>query len=603
MESRTETGPARRSRLLLVIYLAVAGGPVTGALAAGSGLFNETRLTAPTLQYNSMFGYTVAIDGGTVVVGAANTIGQDGVTTAAGAAYVFARTGASWLQQAKLVLASPAAGDYFGTAVATNGDTIVVGAPALATTSSTPGAAYVYVKTGADWTLQAMLSGSDGRIGDGFGYSAAISGDTVVVGAIGADSPAAQASGAAYVFVREGTTWTQQAKLTAPDGRALDKFDFGRSIAVDGDTVLVGADGGDAPGAGNSGAAYAFVREGVVWSQQAKLVAADARTFGGFGEAVAITADTVVVGAPDYDPSDNVGGDGEGAGYVFVREGTVWTQRAKLTSADGASQGRAGWSVAINAARTVALGVPGATVTGRPAAGAVYLHALSGTTWERGTMLTENRPQVADIFGSSAAFDGNSLVVGAQGTTIAAGWDGAAYVYDLDRLMIHDLAVTKIAVPKTVQLSNSRPSLTKQVAVTVQNRGPAAETIGDLSGLVTLTVDPVVGGCPAPQAVLISGRPNIVPRTLRPNGTFKVFFNVTFDAACIPDPARGAGHQDFSYRASVDRSVLGGQIDTNPANDVCPRYQDPVTYEKGCGGRIPGSSLLGAPVTTDVVHK
>ena len=154
--------------------------------------------------------------------------------------------------QAKLTASDGAAGDNFGVGVAISGDTLVVGAFA---DDAGAGSAYVYTRTGGVWTQQAKLTAADGAAGDLFGISVAVSGDTAVVGAYGDDATALN-SGSAYVFLRTGEVWTQQPRLTAADG--ADEDQFGISVAVSGDTAVVGAYGDDAT-AINSGSAYVYV--------------------------------------------------------------------------------------------------------------------------------------------------------------------------------------------------------------------------------------------------------------------------------------------------------------------------------------------------------
>ena len=196
-------------------------------------------------------------------------------------------------ESAKLLASDGAAGDVFGFEVAVSGDTAVVGAFRDDDKGTESGSAYVFVRSGTTWTQQAKLLASDGAAGDEFGFSVAVSGDTAVVGAFRDDDKGTE-SGSAYVFVRSGTTWTQQAKLLASDGRLFDIF--GISIAVSGDTVVVGASFDDDNGSA-SGSAYVFARSGTTWTQQAKLLASDGAFFDTFGTSVAVSGDTAVVGA------------------------------------------------------------------------------------------------------------------------------------------------------------------------------------------------------------------------------------------------------------------------------------------------------------------
>ncbi|MGI8758559.1 MAG: Calx-beta domain-containing protein, partial [Acidimicrobiales bacterium] len=222
--------------------------------------------------------------------------------------------GTTWAQQAKLTAIDAAAGDRFGRSVAVSGDTAVVGAylddDAFAGTDS--GSAHVFTRTGTTWAQQAKLTAIDAAAGDRFGRSVAVSGDTAVVGAP-FDDPTDTDSGSAYVFTRTGATWAEQAKLTAADGAADDHF--GRSVAVSGDTAVVGAHFDDDDDAGtDSGSAYVFTRTGTTWAQQAKLTAADAAAYDYFGYSVAVSGDTAVVGAR----GDDDAGLDSGSAYVFV---------------------------------------------------------------------------------------------------------------------------------------------------------------------------------------------------------------------------------------------------------------------------------------------
>ena len=158
------------------------------------------------------------------------------------------------------------------------------------------GSAYVFVRSGGVWSQQQKLLASDAAAGDLFGVSVAISGETVVVGAPFDDGAAGFDQGSAYVFVRSGGVWSQQQKLEASDAAAGDMF--GSSVAISGETVVVGAPLDDGAAGTDQGSAYVFVRSGGVWSQQQKLEASDAAAVDCFGFSVAISGETVVVGAP-----------------------------------------------------------------------------------------------------------------------------------------------------------------------------------------------------------------------------------------------------------------------------------------------------------------
>ena len=291
-----------------------------------------------------------------------------------------------WPDQAKLTLSRPQGGDEFGYSVAISGSgsTAVVGAPQR----GGPGAAYVFVRSGTAWSQQAKLTASDARGPVSFGRSVAISGSTVVVGAPNKSG----GDGAAYVFVRSGTAWSQQAKLT----RAATDTQFGTSVAISGSTVVASA-----PSGGGAGTAFVFVRSGTAWSRQATLTSSDSGDE--FGRSVVISASgsTVVVGAP-------VAGGEAGAAYVFVRSGTAWSQQAKLTSSDAAPSAWFGYSVAISGS-TALLGAFSANDDD----GAAYQAVRSGTVWSVAPLNHNQSVGPDEEFGWSVAISGSTALVGA----------------------------------------------------------------------------------------------------------------------------------------------------------------------------------------------
>lgn len=323
------------------------------------------------------FGRAVAIEGNRLVVGANLTDIFGGNT---GAVYVFERDSRGrWSQKARLTAWDARDGDRFGSSVALEGDTLIVGAWGVDDRTTKPytpdvGAAYVYVRNSkGKWVLQAQLKASDRTAEDKFGWDVAMSGNTVVVGAYGGRVPPdidPDTPGAAYVFVRSGTSWSQQQKLTADPSFVGDNF--GSSVAIDGDTLAVGECTFYSTHLGwenEDGAAYVFTRSGGTWSQQQKLTASDGMVGDNFG-AVALHGDTLAVGAW-YD-------DGAGAVYLFTRSGGLWTEQAKLVASDrqvGASFG-APWAVAVDATITpvIVVGARGHDTSGITNSGAAYVY-------------------------------------------------------------------------------------------------------------------------------------------------------------------------------------------------------------------------------------
>src|ERR1022692_923729 len=260
----------------------------------------EAKLTASDGLAGDAFGVSVSVSGDTAVVGA--DIKKIGLNTQQGEAYVFVRSGTTWTQQQTLPAPDGVAGNLFGFSVSVSGDTAVVGAPNQDENDS-PGAAYVFTRSGTTWTQQQKLTASDGSLVNEFGISVSVSGDTAVVGAF-QQQPVA----AAYVFVRSGTTWTQQQKLTASDPVAGDAF--GTSVSVSGDTAVVGANRNN-----SQGAAYVFVRNGTTWTQQQKLTASDGVAGDFFGRSVSVDQGTAVIGAQAKNSA-------QGAAYVFRNTGS-----------------------------------------------------------------------------------------------------------------------------------------------------------------------------------------------------------------------------------------------------------------------------------------
>jgi hypothetical protein len=443
--------PAARAAPCPVLTLPQAPAGLQAALRKAMGMsstspnggFQQAKLTPSDGASGDAFGFSVAISGSTAIVGAYAK------NSSTGAAYVFVASGTTWTEQAELTASDGASGDHFGSSVALSGTTAVVGAYGK---NSFTGAAYVFVQSGTTWSQQAELTASDGAAGDDFGWSAALSGTTAVVGAYGKNS----FTGAAYVFVQSGTTWSQQAELTASDAATKDEFGF--SVAVSGSTALVGAPCkitshgaayvfkrsgttwtqkskfavfvanddfgysvalsgtiavvGDPVQASDAGASYVFVNLGTVWSLQAKLTASDTAPGDNFGYSVAVSGSTAVVGAPAKPYPSSVG-----AAYVFVQSGTTWSQQAELTASDAAPGDQTGSSVALSSTRAV-LGAYGKNSS----TGAGYVYLLPSQQ----AKLTASDGAAGDSFGVSVALSGTTAVVGAQGKNSST---GAAYVF------------------------------------------------------------------------------------------------------------------------------------------------------------------------------
>ena len=335
----------------------------------------------------------------------------------------------SFAELEKLTASDAAAGDFYSYSVAVSGDTVVVGAINDDDTGDASGSAYVYERdpaTGLSVQV-AKLTASDGAADDYFGSSVAISGDTIVVGADGDDDGGTD-SGSAYVYEKNPATglFEQVVKLTASDAAADDRF--GNSVAVSGDTVVIGADGDDDGGL-SSGSSYLFEKPVTGWAdvstETIKLTAFDATGYDYFGKHVAISGDTVVIGADGDD--DN--GASSGSAYIYQRApiSGIFAQVAKLTASDAAADDRFGNSVAVSG-DTVVIGAYGDSSN----SGSAYLFEKSATGWGNATetaKLTASDAAVDDRFGQ-VAISGDTVVIGAFFDDDAGDNSGSAYLFE-----------------------------------------------------------------------------------------------------------------------------------------------------------------------------
>ncbi|MGD0984908.1 MAG: FG-GAP repeat protein [Acidimicrobiales bacterium] len=378
------------------ISLALSGSTATAVAAsprAASSIGTHlSELEGSDTVAGDYFGYSVATSGTSAVVGAPGYGGH------AGRAYVFTKTGAGWEQAAELKGSDTAAGDYFGYSVAISGMTAIVGAPGLAR-------AYVFTKRGAGWKQAAELKGSDTVAGDGFGDSVAISGTSAVAGADGH----AKAAGRAYVFTKTGAGWAQAAELKGSDTVAGDLF--GGSVTTSGTSAVVGASGH----AGHAGRAYVFAKTGAGWAQAAELKASDTAAGDYFGDSVATSGTSAVVGASGYARD-------AGRAYVFAKTGAGWKQVAELKGSDTVAGDYFGDSLAMSGT-TIVVGAP----VFAKEAGQAYLFTNTASGWKQAAELKGSGTVAGDGFGGSVAISGTSAVAGADDHAKAA---GRAYVFE-----------------------------------------------------------------------------------------------------------------------------------------------------------------------------
>lgn len=328
-------------------------GGQTYTFAGGyGGAATVTTQTVAMLFASDAFGKAAAVssDGATVAIGAYG--GENTSNIATGVVYIFTRSGSVWTQQAKLQASDGAVNNYFGYSVSltSDGNYAIIGAyNATIGSNSSQGASYVFIRSGSTWSQQSKLTASDGTASAYFGTSVKISNDstTAIIGASGGKNASSAATGVAYIFTRSGTAWTQQAKIIPADGAAGDNFGASVSISADGNTSVVGS----AINASAAGAAYIFTRSGTTWTQQAKLVGSDTAAGDNFASSVDISSngDFIVAGASRKGSTDI------GSTYTFSRTAGVWTQEAILNPSTNEASAKFGMRVAVSGDATSCL--------------------------------------------------------------------------------------------------------------------------------------------------------------------------------------------------------------------------------------------------------
>lgn len=471
-----EPEAAAELREALAKTLGVPASRLSG-IALQNPLAQQAYVKGSNTDLNDSFGFSVAVSGDTVVVGAVSEAGAgtgingsqtQNETSAknAGSVYVFVRNGTGWTQQAYLKGSNTETEDQFGYSVAISGDTIVVGARSEASSATGidgnqnnnsaagAGAVYVFVRTGTTWAQQAYIKASNTDAGDQFGQSVAIAGDTLVVGAPMEDSASididgeqddesAENAGAAYIFLRSRTTWTQQAYVKASNTKSGDNF--GQTTVISANTIGIGAPAEDSSATGidgnqddtlasEAGAVYVFERSGsgTVWAQQAYIKASNTDAGDAFGSALAISGNTLAVGAlREASSASGVNGNqtdnsasGSGATYVFLRSGTVWSQQAYLKASNPGTEDLFGYAVALSGNTLVvgasaedsnATGVNGSQNNNSASgSGAAYVFERNGAVWSQQLYLKASNTGVNDQFGSALALTDNTIVVGAN---------------------------------------------------------------------------------------------------------------------------------------------------------------------------------------------
>lgn len=402
--------------VILIVFFAMGVGIVSAdkpvfAAAGGQGPFTECKLTAVDAVPDAELGRSVAIDGDLVAVGA----GGDG---AVGAVYLYKRQGMLFVPDAKLVAPDATVGAEFGRSVVIKGNTLFVGARFARVGDFTKaGAVYVYRNYQGSWQLEEKISSPNPADEDNFGRALAVQGNLLVVTA----RKEASEEGAAYLYVYAGGSWVYTAQLTASD--PIPGAYFGQSVALQGDIMAIGARNADP---NTAGALYVFRRSGDGWTEIAKMTPDGGKNDDQFGFSVAMTGDTIAVGARRADPD---GVKNAGASYLYAVKGDTVTLITRLTASDASAGDEFGQSLAF-AGDVLAVGARRADIGGNNDQGIIYLFRRTGNRWIETCTITASDGMAGDEFGYSLAAFGNRMVTGAHFADSLTGNNnaGAAYV-------------------------------------------------------------------------------------------------------------------------------------------------------------------------------
>ncbi len=375
--------------------------PALGALGHMQFMQHQ-KLVLETLSRDDDFGQTVAIDGDRAVVAAPGDA----------AVYAFDFDGTRWIEQQRLTPPEGLPVSLSGYSLSLTGDTVVVGSAA----DDAAGAAYVFRHDGTRWVEEQTLTASDTAESDRFGHAVSVFGDVCVVGAEEHDAGVEDA-GAAYVFQYDGTEWVERQKLRGDD--AADDEQFGSAVALADGVLVVGADHAEA-----GGAAYVFGHNGNGWTPQQKLAVSDVSESGLFGGSLAVEGDTMLVGAYADNHSAPTAA---GSAYVFHFDGDRWIPRQKLIGTDRESSDLFGRSISISGNRAV-VGAENNNAL-RDGTGAAYVYAFDGTQWTLEEKLAASDAAGGDRFGHGACLDGQTVIVGAHGDDDQGSSSGSVYFF------------------------------------------------------------------------------------------------------------------------------------------------------------------------------
>ncbi|HOP46388.1 MAG TPA: IPTL-CTERM sorting domain-containing protein [Desulfobacteraceae bacterium] len=532
---------------------------------------DEFKITATDAQENDGFGYSVSISGDYAVIGTYT----DHYRMWADSAYIFKREGAVWVEQEKLTPGDAEKDNNFGCSVCISGDCAIIGAD---NSKDGTGAAYIFMRDGSEWNEQAKITASDGYSngysGDTFGNSVSISGDYAIVGAYAKDDGGPY-TGASYIFKSDGSAWTEQTKLTAND--AADYDQFGYSVSICGDYAIVGAIGDD-DGGNYSGSAYIFKRDGSEWTEQAKITASDAASSDNFGYSVSLSGDYAIVGA--Y--SDDDAGNSSGSAYIFKRDGSEWTEQAKITASDAASSDNFGYSVSLSGNYAVV-----GAYRDDSWAGSAYIFKRDGSVWTEQTKLTASDAEQYDNFGYSVSISGGYAVIGAPYNDDDGDYSGSAYIYPV---LGGDLPTVSLSASPDIILAGD--SSTLSWSSTNADSVSIDQGIGNVDVNGSITVSPVET---TTYTITATGNGGTATQSVTVTVTYplpSVILTADLDAIVFGESSALSWSSTNADSVSIDQGI--GSVDVNGSITVSPA--ETTTYTITAAG--PGGTATQSVTVT-----
>jgi hypothetical protein len=395
-------------------------------------------------------GYSVALEGNTAILGA------PGTDSLAGAALVFTRNTTFWAQRAKLAIVDPVI--RLGWSVGLSGNTVVASGFWYRPPNSLPvpytGSVAVFTGSGSSWTRQQLLGSDSGPTEKGFGVSAAVSADTILVGAYwDEDAVYGRIDGRAHAFIRSASTWSHQAHID--DGDTKHRTHFGSALAFEGDVAVFGTSEDTTPRGYHAGAAYVMTRSAGVWTNGGRFYPEDGKIHDRFGVSAAIEGDTILVGSVYATvPDSPVENRHFGRVYLYKKIAGVWSLQSHFDNPEPHDvSGMYGSAIAISG-DTVAIGdhYEGDFFENVNTAGCVYTYTRTGDIWSAPTKLVAETRAIVGFFGKSLALDGDHLLVGAPHQLRAEMFHRSGGVWTRQQVILPDQAVSTSGFANAVAL-------------------------------------------------------------------------------------------------------------------------------------------------------